>query len=319
MLSFVVPAYNAERTLERCLASIFAQDLDAQTTAMEVLVVDNNSSDSTRETALRFPVRLLSEPRPGAAAARNRGIAESKGERIALVDSDCEIPRDWARRALRAMAEEGASAVGGPGRLPPETRLARCLNGLHYGRPLEGKRRFVRSLATMDAIYEGSVLRQNMFDTAYYWAEDAELNLRLVEAGHRLLFDPNLTVIHHHPTTLAGILRKWYEYGLQYPAPYLRRGRILSDPGFLPRLSYIPFLLVVLVLGSLHPVLWIAAVAFFLVLPLAYFLLGLRVVHGFDRLLFPLLHTLKQWAQMLGMLVGTLVPSQRNRRKGDSG
>ncbi len=316
LVSFIVPAYDAERTLDRCLRSILAQDLPLRGIGMEVIVVDNGSRDATSAIARSHPVRLLDEPTPGPAAARNRGIEEARGDRIALIDSDCEIPPDWAARALAILEEhDGVCAVGGPGRLPEDSVLARCMNGLHYGVRPSGPGRFVRSLATMNGMYLGAVLRKHRFDTSYFMAEDPELNLRLIEAGYRLLFDPALAVVHHHPTSLRGILRKWYEYGIQYPLPYLRRRRPLADPGFLPRILYIPALAALVVASLFYHMVWIGAAAWILALPAAYFLLGLRAVRGVDRLVFPLFHTAKQWAQMIGMLVGVAAPAHRVRRR----
>jgi glycosyltransferase involved in cell wall biosynthesis len=313
MLSFVIPAYNSARTIRGCVRSLLDQDLNG--IEREIIVVDNGSIDSTCGLLENLPVRLVHENVPGAAAARNRGIAEAKGDLIALVDSDCELPRDWSRRAIDLLDHhKDACAVGGPGKMPPTNVLARCMNGLHYGIHTNASLRSVRSLATMDALYVGSILRKYPFDPECYWAEDAEMNSRIVEAGHRLIFDPRLEVTHHHPVTLGGILRKWYEYGIQYPVPYLKRRRLLFDPGLIPRLAYIPTLALLLIAGTIMPPVLFAALGVFLALPLTYLVLGWKAVRGKDRLIFPAIHTSKQWAQMIGMLAGLIRPSLRVRR-----
>jgi glycosyltransferase involved in cell wall biosynthesis len=313
VLSFIVPMYNSSRTIEDCLRSILSQDLNG--IESEVIVVDNGSTDSTCDLVGRMPVRLIHEAIPGAAAARNRGISEARGEVIALIDSDCEIPPDWTRRALELLStNHGVCGVGGPGRMPARGVLARCMNGLHYGITSGAAQRYVRSLATMDAMYLGDVLRKHPFDTDCYWAEDADMNLRLVAAGHKLLFDPRLAVLHHHPMDLRGILRKWYEYGIQYPVPYLKQRRLRLDPGFLSRVLYLPSLLGLILLSAVKVLPWPLPLAALLSLPLVYFVIGLKAVRGFDRLVFPLIHTSKQWAHMIGLLVGLLSPSRRVRR-----
>jgi len=317
MLSFVVPAYNSARTIENCLRSILDQRLDGIET--EIIVVDNGSKDATGDLVARMPaVQLVHESVPGAAAARNRGIAEARGDLIALVDSDCEIPSGWSRRALDLLkSHPEVCGVGGPGRMPPDSILARCMNGLHYGLNSNTSRCYVRSLATMDALYVGSVLRDYPFDPNCYWGEDADMNLRLIAAGYKLLFDPSLAVTHHHPISLGGILHKWYEYGIQYPVPYLKKKRFLFDPGFLPRVAYLPLLLLLLVASLFNPIARYLALAVLISLPAVYSFLGLKAVRGLDRLAFPLIHSLKQWAHMIGMLVGLLLPSQRVRRVSD--
>jgi len=98
--------------------------------------------------------------------------------------------------------------------------------------------------------------------------------------------------------------------------PYSRRGRLLADPGFLPRLLYLPLLAGLVALGAVFPFVLLLAAGWFLLLPAAYAVVGWRAVRGADRLVFPWLHTAKQWAQMKGMLAGILFPFLRARRPG---
>lgn len=312
-VSYVVPAYNAAGTLGSCLESILGQLLDGACT--EIIVVDNASTDSSPEIARGYPVRVLVEEVPSAAAARNRGIEAARGDWIALVDADCVLPADWTARALRVLQEETAAcAVGGPGRIPENGLVARCLNGLHYGLGPRATRRRVRSLATMNVLFRGKVLRQYRFDPALYMGEDPDLNLRLLQAGHSLIFDPACGVTHFHPATFRGVLKKWYRYGLHYALPYGRWGRLFSDPGFLPRLFYLPILLLLAVLTPWIPWCGIMALGWVLFLPLVYGFLGRRAVRGTDLLVFPWLHAAKQWAQMAGMMAGICIPALRARR-----
>jgi glycosyltransferase involved in cell wall biosynthesis len=108
-LSFVIPAYNEERYLPACLESILAQTRDLgphSGTAIEVIVVNNASSDRTREVALSYPgVMVVDEPRKGLPYARQAGFCASTGELIANVDSDSRLTPGWVRRVLDTFAE----------------------------------------------------------------------------------------------------------------------------------------------------------------------------------------------------------------------
>lgn len=86
LASIVIPAFNAEETLEETLDSVLAQ----RGVELEVIVVDDGSEDSTAEMARGFGsrVRVVQQPNRGIGAARNRGIAESRGQFIAFVDAD---------------------------------------------------------------------------------------------------------------------------------------------------------------------------------------------------------------------------------------
>jgi glycosyltransferase involved in cell wall biosynthesis len=105
-LSFVVPAYNEESYLPACLESILAQTRGLGD-AVEIIVVNNASSDRTREVALGFPgVRVVDEPRKGLTFARQAGFAASSGELIANVDSDSRLTDGWVERVLASFAED---------------------------------------------------------------------------------------------------------------------------------------------------------------------------------------------------------------------
>jgi glycosyltransferase involved in cell wall biosynthesis len=118
-LSFVIPAYNEELYLPACLESILAQtrDLGDQ---VEIIVVNNASSDRTREVALSYPgVRVVDETRKGLPWARQAGFAASRGELIANVDSDSRLTPGWVKQVLDTFAEfegKGKSlvALSGP-------------------------------------------------------------------------------------------------------------------------------------------------------------------------------------------------------------
>jgi len=92
-LSIVVPAYNSEETLERCLSAILAATAERED--CEVIVVDDGSEDRTPEIAQGFPVRLIrSERNEGRIRARERGARAARSDRILFVDSRVLIPPD---------------------------------------------------------------------------------------------------------------------------------------------------------------------------------------------------------------------------------
>jgi glycosyltransferase involved in cell wall biosynthesis len=113
-VSVVVAARDAEATLGRCLAALVRQSEQD----IEVIVVDDGSSDSTAALAENAtgPVRLVRQPSAGAASARNRGVAEASSDLIAFTDADCFPEPGWLERGLGAL--EGADLV--QGRVDPE-------------------------------------------------------------------------------------------------------------------------------------------------------------------------------------------------------
>lgn len=83
-ISVIIPAYNAAAWLPHTLASVHAQTL----APMEIIVVDNGSTDDTVAIATAAGVTLLHERQRGAAAARNAGLRAARGEWVALLDAD---------------------------------------------------------------------------------------------------------------------------------------------------------------------------------------------------------------------------------------
>jgi glycosyltransferase involved in cell wall biosynthesis len=105
-LSFVIPAYNEEAYLPACLESVLAQTRELGD-AVEIVVVNNASTDRTREVALGYPgVRVVDEPRKGLTFARQAGFAASTGELIANVDSDSRLTEGWVATVLKEFAAE---------------------------------------------------------------------------------------------------------------------------------------------------------------------------------------------------------------------
>ncbi|GAB3556005.1 glycosyltransferase family A protein [Arthrobacter tumbae] len=111
-LSVVIPCKDDAGPLTRCLEA-----LAAQTTApLEVIVVDNNSTDDSAEVAVRFGARVLTEPVPGIAAAASTGYDAALGSIIVRCDADTIPPADWLQRiADRFDAEPDLAVLTGPG------------------------------------------------------------------------------------------------------------------------------------------------------------------------------------------------------------
>jgi glycosyltransferase involved in cell wall biosynthesis len=97
-LSIVIPVYNEEQLLERCLQSIAKQTVQPD----QVIVVDNNSTDRTVEVAKRFPfVTLLHERKQGIVYARDTGFNAVTSDIICRIDGDTVLPTDWTYRVRR--------------------------------------------------------------------------------------------------------------------------------------------------------------------------------------------------------------------------
>jgi glycosyltransferase involved in cell wall biosynthesis len=112
-LSIVIPVYNEEHHIDRCLEAISKQTVMPD----EVIVVDNNCTDKTIEKALRYPfVRVVKESRQGRGYARNAGFDACKSEIIGRIDADSMIATDWSERVLKNFSDTSVAAVTGLGK-----------------------------------------------------------------------------------------------------------------------------------------------------------------------------------------------------------
>ena len=105
-ISFIIPTYNADDTLEDCLTSVFSQDYPRD--KIEVLVVDGGSKDRTLEQAGQFPVKVVFNKKPlpfnqeGNDGGKAQGVRASKGEFVVLLDADNILSsKDWLRKTIQ--------------------------------------------------------------------------------------------------------------------------------------------------------------------------------------------------------------------------
>ncbi len=110
--SVVIPALDEELYLTDCLRSLDAQDFDGD---VEVIVVDNNSTDRTAAIARSHGAVVVHEPQPGVCWARQRGTEHARGEVIVSTDADTTFDPGWLAAIDRVLREHPSCvAVGGP-------------------------------------------------------------------------------------------------------------------------------------------------------------------------------------------------------------
>lgn len=113
-ISYIIPAYNEENYIVRCIESVEKQTLKPH----EIIVVDNNSKDATAKLAKQHPlVTLLSESQQGMIYARNTGMNYATGEILARIDADTLLFPSWGEQVSNAFSSgpKTLGAVTGPG------------------------------------------------------------------------------------------------------------------------------------------------------------------------------------------------------------
>ncbi len=99
MISIIIPTYNEEENITRCLLSLADQTVPRST--YEIIVVDGNSKDRTRELAEPLADSVFIQKSKKVGGARNDGVMESRGSIAATTDADCILPRNWVETIAR--------------------------------------------------------------------------------------------------------------------------------------------------------------------------------------------------------------------------
>ena len=206
LISIIIPARSAERTLPGTLRSIRAPDGHE----VEVVVVDDASTDGTAAVAERAGCRVARlSTRRGPAGARNAGAEVARGEVLVLVDADTELLPNALELIMADLAADGtwAAVVGNLSDAPPDTGLLGRYKNLyiHFTHRDAGP-----SVAfTFTSIT--AVRRAAYFDVGgipdVHPNEDRAFGLALVRRGHRILFDRRVQVHHHRGYRLREFVR----------------------------------------------------------------------------------------------------------------
>lgn len=225
MISVIVPAYNAGKTLGACLNGLGAQTAPAG--SFEIVVVDDGSDDDTRQVAEAHATRVVSQSNGGAASARNLGARTTEGEILMFVDADSVPDARWIEAMAAPFVDPSIAGVSGVKKTRQREFWARYIQleyDFKYDRmQANGDTDFVDSSS---AAYRREVFTASGgFDTTLMEAEDTDLSFRLAEQSKRLVLVRDAIVYHTHPTTLREFLRRKYQYAIWRAVTYARHPR----------------------------------------------------------------------------------------------
>jgi len=216
--SIIVPAYNAETTLVECINSLLALDYPAE--HVELIFINNASTDGTADILNQYSsaIRILSEKKRGAAAARNKGLLHAKGEIVAFTDADCVVESDWLRKIAPPLHDSSIGVVGG-------RILAKrpCNKTEEFGETVHDHDRAINEFTppyaiTMNWSSRLSVLKRvGMFDERLRRAQDVDLSWRILQIGYKLMFEPQAIVYHRNESNILALFREGYVHGYHSP------------------------------------------------------------------------------------------------------
>lgn len=232
-VSIVVPVYNGERTIEKCIKSLL--NIEYPKENYEIIIVDNNSTDTTVEIVKKYPVKLLHEKKQSSYAARNFGVKNAKGEIVAFADADCIADKGWLRQLVKNFKDEAIAGVGGEIlAYTPENIIERYSVKSNI---LSQKNFFefvfvnlkMPFIATANAAYKKEILKEiGLFDDSFTSGGDVDLAWRITFKGYKIVYEPKALIYHWHRTTLYGLFRQFFRYGEGQPKLFKKHNAIFS-------------------------------------------------------------------------------------------
>ncbi|MCK4736316.1 MAG: glycosyltransferase [Methanophagales archaeon] len=221
-VSIIVPVYNSAHTIEECIKSLL--NLEYPKDKYEIIIVDNNSTDTTVEIVKKYPVKVLHEGKQSSYAARNLGIKNAKGEIVAFTDADCIVDEEWLKQLVKNFRDETTAGVGGEIlAYHPKSIVERysdksgilsqkgCFEMEFVGLKLP-------FIATANAAYKKEILNEiGFFDDSFTSGGDVDLAWRITLKGYRIVYEPKAIVYHLHRRTLYGLFKQFFRYGEGHP------------------------------------------------------------------------------------------------------
>lgn len=228
--SVVVPVKNKIAFLKPFLDSLDAAVGALPPGSVEVVLVDNQSTDGARELLhARYPkgvMHLISDAST-VAAVRNLGAAASHGETLVFLDSDCLIPEGFLYRVHTVLQDSSAAAVGHKVRYVETCWIERAWNNLHFVSE-EGPTRWLPGACF--AVRRASFEAVGGFRAELVSGEDVDLAARLTASGHLVWSSPQLIITHlDNPRTLRAFFTKevWRGLGARQASNGIIGNRVL--------------------------------------------------------------------------------------------
>lgn len=298
LVTVVMPVRNEAEFIARSLGAVLAQDYPPD--CLEVLVVDGESDDGTREVVDAFvendrgiPIRVLTNERRIVPEGLNRALAVARGAVIVRVDGHCLIASDYIRRCIQTLRSSGAACVGGAMSTVGDSKIARAIalaQSSPFGVGGVAFRTGARQAGPVDTVPFGAYRRDvfdrvGTFDTELVRNQDDEFNYRLNRRGELVWLDPTIRSTYYSRASLRRLWRQYFEYGF-YKVPVIQRHGIGSVRHLVPAAFVGGIATGAVASAVFRRPLWLAVVALpYLVIDIVASLLTARR----DRSLIPLL------------------------------
>ena len=269
MLSVIVPIYQEEKYISKCIDSMLSQDYPKDD--LEIILVDGMSKDRTREIVAtytaKYPfMRMIDNPKRIAPCAMNRGIKEAKGDVIIRLDAHVYYPKNYFSLLVEKLNElPGAENVGALCNTLPINNsitaqsIAAVLSssfGMGNSHFRVGADKEMEVDTVPFGCFHKSIFdKVGLYDEELVRNQDDELNARIIKAGGKIYLIPQLVCEYYARDTAKKVYKMFYQYGVFKPLVNKKLGSPATVRQFFP-LFFVLGLLVGPVVCLFLPVLW---------------------------------------------------------------
>jgi poly-beta-1,6-N-acetyl-D-glucosamine synthase len=224
-ISVLVPVYNEGKILRTSIESL----LDLDYPNYEIIVVNDGSTDDTAAIAETFvgyqkgriglvKVSLINKPNGGKAKALNAGIQFSEAQFVLCMDGDSQLSPNTLRMAIRHFIDPAVGAVAGNVKVENRKRILtdlqalEYLEGLNMARSAQGFIQMVNIIPGPIGVFRKTALRDAGFYSSDTFAEDADVTLKLLSSGWKIIYEPNAIAYTEAPITIHQLLKQRYRW-----------------------------------------------------------------------------------------------------------
>ncbi|MBI4158729.1 glycosyltransferase family 2 protein [Candidatus Woesearchaeota archaeon] len=247
-LSIIIPVYNGQNYLQKCLQSVFASAYNS----FEVIVVDDASKEDVASIAKKFSCRYIrNERRMGSGPSRNYGANIAKGKILVFLDSDCIVHTSWLSSIAQNFKKLKVGAVAGQYSGFVENSF---ISKFSFYELLFRERNFKKYVKTMPSC-NFACKRDAFFDVGGFsekgrYSDDLEFSYRFGKK-YKILWDPKIHVRHHFPATFKKYLSKQFISSRDDVSLFIANPKMAFEDTFEDKMNYLEVIFTGVLLMSL--------------------------------------------------------------------
>ena len=242
-VSIIVPVYNEGKVLRFSIESL----LDLDYPNYEIIVVNDGSTDDTAlvgESLVGYQkgrsglikVSLINKPNGGKSKALNAGIQYSEAQFVLCMDGDSQLTPSTLKTAVRHFTDPYIGAVAGNVKVQNRKKVLtdlqalEYLEGLNMARSAQGYLQLVNIIPGPIGLFRKTALRDAGFYSSDTFAEDADVTLKILAKGWKIVYEPNAIAYTEAPATIYQLLKQRYRWTRGILQAIRKHKRYLYNP-----------------------------------------------------------------------------------------